>query len=40
MGTSLRNTMWVTGFVVFTGEDTRLMLNSYKGKPKLSAVEK
>lgn len=39
-GTNLRNTKWCIAFVVFTGNDTRLMMNSKEGKPKLSAVER
>jgi len=27
-GSSLRNTPWVVGFVIFTGSDTKLMMNS------------
>jgi len=39
-GTNLRNTKWCIAFVAFTGNDTRLMMNSKEGKPKLSAVER
>jgi len=30
-GTSLKNTRWVLGFCVYTGVDTKLMLNAEKG---------
>ena len=39
-GTNLKNTEWVLGFAVYTGEDTRLMQNSQKGHVKMSNVEK
>ena len=40
MGANLKNTDWVLGFVVFTGNDTRLMQNSEGGKTKMSTLEK
>jgi magnesium-transporting ATPase (P-type) len=39
-GSSLKNTDWVTGVVVFPGHDTRIMRNSCGAKIKLSKVEK
>ena len=39
-GSSLRNTDWVYGVVVFTGHDTRIMRNSTSARAKYSRVEK
>ncbi|KAN0065197.1 phospholipid transporting ATPase [Thecaphora frezii] len=39
-GCSLRNTEWVIGLVVFTGEDTKIMLNSGETPSKRSKIEK
>ena len=39
-GSSLRNTDWVIGVVVYTGHDTRIMRNSVKSKQKFSRLEK
>ncbi|SPO45746.1 related to DNF2 - Non-essential P-type ATPase [Moesziomyces antarcticus] len=39
-GCALRNTEWVIGVVVFTGEDTKIMLNSGETPSKRSKVEK
>jgi magnesium-transporting ATPase (P-type) len=39
-GASLKNTEWVVAFVVFTGDETKLMLNSQKATFKQSKVEK
>jgi phospholipid-transporting ATPase len=39
-GSSLRNTEWIYGIVVFTGHDTKVMRNSIKSKAKLSKLEK
>jgi len=39
-GSNLRNTEWVMGIVVYTGKDTKLMLNSQKSRTKQSYVEK
>lgn len=39
-GANLKNTPWVVGFCVFTGEDTRLMMNAQDSRVKLSALEK
>jgi len=39
-GSSLRNTEFVYGLVVYTGHETKIMLNSTKAKPKRSDVEK
>lgn len=38
-GASLRNTEYVYGVAIFTGHDTRVMMNSSKSKPKFSKVE-
>ncbi|CAO3621672.1 unnamed protein product [Mucor fragilis] len=37
-GAQLRNTSWIYGFVVFTGHETKLMLNSSKKPTKASNV--
>ncbi|KAI7896450.1 uncharacterized protein EV154DRAFT_492260 [Mucor mucedo] len=37
-GAQLRNTSWIYGLVVFTGHETKLMLNSSKKPSKLSNV--
>ena len=39
-GTSLKNTDWMIGCCVFTGEDTKLLLNSEKGHVKSSNLDK
>ena len=39
-GCVLRNTQWVIGVVVYTGKETKLMMNSTAVRPKKSAVEK
>lgn len=39
-GCVLRNTKWIIGFVVFTGVETKIMLNSKKAKMKRSNVDK
>lgn len=39
-GSSLRNTDWVIGAVVYTGHDTRIMRNSVSSKQKFSKLEK
>jgi len=36
----LRNTTTVIGLVIYTGHDTRLMMNSFKARAKKSKVEK
>ena len=38
-GSSLRNTEWIIGIVVYTGSDTKIMMNSAKSKPKFSKIE-
>ena len=38
-GSSLRNTDWVTGIVVFTGHDTKIMMNSASARAKKSRIE-
>lgn len=39
-GASLQNTEWAIGIVAYVGENTKLMLNSQKGRVKLSHLEK
>ena len=39
-GTVLKNTKWVIGSVVYTGKDTRIMMNSQSGAHKVSSVER
>lgn len=38
-GSSLRNTDWVVGLVVYTGHETKIMLNSTKSRGKFSQLE-
>lgn len=38
-GSSLRNTEWIVGIAIFTGHDTKVMMNSAKSKPKFSKIE-
>jgi len=38
-GAKLKNTKWVTGAVAFTGMETKLMLNTNRGRTKQSRVE-
>ena len=39
-GTFLRNTRWVVGLVVYTGKETRIMMNSQMVRNKQSDIEK
>ena len=39
-GSSLANTEWVIGVVVYAGHDTRVMMNSKNSRYKLSTIEK
>jgi magnesium-transporting ATPase (P-type) len=39
-GSSLRNTDWVIGCVVYAGHDTKIIMNSNNSKYKLSSIEK
>jgi len=39
-GTMLRNTAWCIGLVVYTGKDTRVVMNSRKAPMKLSNLER
>lgn len=39
-GCSLRNTEYVYGIVVFSGHDTKIMMNSMAAKYKFSGLEK
>jgi phospholipid-transporting ATPase len=38
-GSSLKNTKWVVGIVVYTGHETKIMLNSSPGRKKFSGLE-
>lgn len=38
-GCTLKNTDWVVGVVIFTGHDTKLMMNSAKAAYKFSRVD-
>ena len=38
--TSLKNTKWVLGFCVYTGVDTKIMLNAEKGSIKRSKLDR
>ena len=39
-GSSLRNTEWMIGFVVYSGHQTKVMMNSTNSKFKKSKLEK
>lgn len=39
-GCQLKNTSWVYGLVVYSGKQTKIMLNSIKGKRKQSNLER
>lgn len=39
-GAKLKNTKWIIGIVVYTGEDTKIMKNADKSKYKKSNIEK
>jgi len=39
-GSSLRNTKWIYGVAVYTGHDSKVMMNSSNNKPKFSKLEK
>jgi phospholipid-transporting ATPase len=38
-GSILKNTEWIVGFVVYTGKETKLMMNAKEGRNKQSKVE-
>jgi len=38
-GSSLKNTEWVYGLIVYTGHDTKIMKNSSKSRTKFSKIE-
>lgn len=38
-GANLKNTEWVIGICVYTGGETKIMLNSQKGRQKMSHLE-
>jgi len=39
-GCCLKNTKYIWGFVAYTGHETKIMLNTFKTKRKMSTVEK
>ena len=39
-GSSLKNTDWVIGFIVYSGHQTKIMMNSANSKYKMSSIEK
>jgi len=39
-GSSLRNTEWIYGVAVYTGHDSKVMMNSTRSRPKQSKIEK
>ena len=39
-GSSLKNTKWAYGIAIYTGHDSKVMMNSMKNKPKFSRIEK
>jgi phospholipid-transporting ATPase len=38
-GSSLRNTKWIYGIAIYTGHDSKVMMNSSNNKPKFSKLE-
>lgn len=38
-GTSMKNTDWIIGMVVYTGHETKIMKNSCKSRTKFSLLE-
>lgn len=38
-GSSLKNTEWITGVVVYTGHESKIMLNSSRSRKKYSSLE-
>lgn len=38
-GADLKNTNWILGMVCYTGEDTKIMLNSQQGRQKMSHMD-
>ena len=38
-GSSLRNTKWIYGVAIYTGHDSKVMMNSSNNKPKFSKIE-
>ncbi len=39
-GSSIKNTEFICGFVAYTGQETKIMMNSFKTKGKKSDLEK
>jgi magnesium-transporting ATPase (P-type) len=38
-GSSLRNTDWIYGVAVYTGHDSKVMMNSARSRAKFSKIE-
>jgi hypothetical protein len=38
-GASLANTEWIVGICIYSGEETKIMMNSQKGRVKMSHLE-
>jgi phospholipid-transporting ATPase len=38
-GSALKNTQWIVGLVVYTGHETKIMLNSARARVKYSSIE-
>lgn len=39
-GSSLKNTEYVYGMIIYSGHETKIMMNSSEPAPKLSSLEK
>jgi magnesium-transporting ATPase (P-type) len=39
-GSSLRNTEWIIGVIVYSGHQTKIMMNSANSRFKMSSIEK
>jgi phospholipid-transporting ATPase len=39
-GSSLKNTEWIVGFVIYAGHQTKIMMNSANSRFKMSTIEK
>lgn len=39
-GSSIRNTEWVEGVILYAGHDTKVMMNSQNSRYKLSTIER
>jgi phospholipid-transporting ATPase len=38
-GASLANTEWIVGICIYSGDETKIMMNSQKGRVKMSHLE-